>query len=239
MSGYLARLVDRAAGTAGATVVPRLGPLYPLGPAARQEGPGTGRNPAGAAPPLAPLRDEETRATVEQPPVDAAAGADRPGPGRPPDPPHRSVAPVRSEPVRARGPSLDRVPDRPPDAAVAAGAPVSGRRLPVSADAELMSGRPDVVATPTDGERDVPEVRVPVRVETRARPTRDDLPARRSPPAAADRAPRIEVRIGRVEVRRPPEPEAVQWPAPAPQQNGASGFDGLAAARRYVDRRWS
>jgi len=118
-----------------------------------------------------------------------------------------------------------------------------------------MSRGPDVVvATPADGERDVPELRVPVRVEAavaapggpaaglalaRARPTRDDLPARRSPPVAADRAPRIEVRIGRVEVRRPPEPEAVQWPAPAPQQNGASGFDGLAAAPHYVDRRWS
>jgi hypothetical protein len=75
-----------------------------------------------------------------------------------------------------------------------------------------------------------------------ARPqaARDPLPVRgdREPAAAPERAPRIEVRIGRVEVRRPPEPE--QWPAADSQPSAAaSGFDRLAAARRYLDRGWS
>jgi hypothetical protein len=64
------------------------------------------------------------------------------------------------------------------------------------------------------------------------------LGARR--PVAAE--PRVEVRIGRVEVRRPPEPKAKQQPQPSPRTRRSSprpevrGFEDLAAARRYVDR---
>jgi hypothetical protein len=49
--------------------------------------------------------------------------------------------------------------------------------------------------------------------------------------------PRIEVRIGRIEVR-PPEPA---WPEPPPAHSPAppSDFGELAASRHYVDRLWS
>ena len=71
---------------------------------------------------------------------------------------------------------------------------------------------------------------------------RDPLPSRgdRESRAAPEHAPQIEVRIGRVEVRRPPELVPEQWPASVSQPSAApTGFDRLAAARRYVDRRWS
>jgi hypothetical protein len=58
--------------------------------------------------------------------------------------------------------------------------------------------------------------------------------------AAPEHVPQIEVRIGRLEVRRPPELVPEQWPAAVSQPGAApTGFDRLAAARRYVDRRWS
>jgi hypothetical protein len=76
----------------------------------------------------------------------------------------------------------------------------------------------------------------------RADPTRDPPALRgdRESRAAPEHAPQIEVRIGRVEVRRPPEPEPAEWSATVPQPTAAAaGFDRLAAARRYLDRRWS
>jgi hypothetical protein len=61
----------------------------------------------------------------------------------------------------------------------------------------------------------------------------------RSQPEIRPRAapPRIEVRIGRIEVRRP-EPA---WPEPAPAHvpTPPPGFGELAASRHYVDRLWS
>ena len=49
--------------------------------------------------------------------------------------------------------------------------------------------------------------------------------------------PRVEVRIGRVEVRRAPPPPPAHAPArAAPTPPARRGFDDLAAARRYVDR---
>jgi hypothetical protein len=62
---------------------------------------------------------------------------------------------------------------------------------------------------------------------------------RATAPAPRDRAPQIEVRIGRVEIRRPSLPEPFQWQAPAPEPQTVAGFGELAAARRYVDRCWS
>jgi hypothetical protein len=64
------------------------------------------------------------------------------------------------------------------------------------------------------------------------------------PVASRDREPRrqdprIEVRIGRVEVRRTSPPEPIEWQAPAATPPAVTSFGALAASRRYVDRRWS
>jgi hypothetical protein len=82
-----------------------------------------------------------------------------------------------------------------------------------------------------------PRAAQPVAVEPR--PRRGDLaPVLRKVPEP-QRAPSIEVRIGRVEVRRSPEPEPVEWQSPpAVQQPSGTGFSDLAASRRYVDRSW-
>jgi hypothetical protein len=62
---------------------------------------------------------------------------------------------------------------------------------------------------------------------------------RRTRPSVRE-SPRIEVRIGRVEVRRPHVPDPLERPAPAAAPSATSGgFGELAAARRYVDRGWS
>ncbi len=54
-------------------------------------------------------------------------------------------------------------------------------------------------------------------------------------PAAAP-PPRIEVRIGRIELRSP-EPPPAAFPEPAPYRP-PRGFAALALARRHLDRRW-
>jgi hypothetical protein len=60
------------------------------------------------------------------------------------------------------------------------------------------------------------------------------------PTAAVSTTPRVEVRIGRVEVRAPRAPE--RWrpvdAAPVHVQPAPDPFAGFAAARRYVDRTW-
>jgi hypothetical protein len=66
------------------------------------------------------------------------------------------------------------------------------------------------------------------------------LPRARAAGAPAHEASRIEVRIGRVEIRRPAPPDPFEWPlAPAADGRSHGGFDDLAATRRYIDRRWS
>jgi hypothetical protein len=64
------------------------------------------------------------------------------------------------------------------------------------------------------------------------------LASRRATPRAE--APRIEVRIGQVEVRRPePFPDPVEPQAPMAAPPAVASFGQLAASRRFVDRRWS
>jgi hypothetical protein len=63
-------------------------------------------------------------------------------------------------------------------------------------------------------------------------------PAAHFPIAPAPAAPRVEVRIGRVEIRSPraPEPWRPVEPVPVERPAPPDPFAGLAAARRYVDR---
>lgn len=82
----------------------------------------------------------------------------------------------------------------------------------------------------------------PAKARARAAPRveRRPVPTVPRPRIPVPEPPRIEVRIGRVEVRRPPQPEPVELPAsPTAAQPAATGFGKLAAARRYVDRSWS
>lgn len=66
------------------------------------------------------------------------------------------------------------------------------------------------------------------------------LPVAGAPAGTPERSTRIEVRIGRVEVRAPQQPEAPSEPVAAESAEPAvSPFADLVAARRYVDRRWS
>jgi hypothetical protein len=66
-------------------------------------------------------------------------------------------------------------------------------------------------------------------------PSREAAPTARQEPET-----HVEVRIGRIEVRRPRSPEPARPPAAAAVPPRADDpFAALAAARRYVDRTWS
>lgn len=239
MSGYLARLVDRAAGPPAAAVSPRVGPVFPVRP------PGPGVDPAVVAP-----RDGDDVQTSRAP--GPALGRERaarpdgppaPVPSRAPGAPTDAPSPVAGGPaVRSHAHGEDRPP--------AAVPPVAAERKPVEARA--------VPSVPPESDA---VARVDIRAEQASTP-RSEAPVTAAPvvalsrPAAPDvlraprpqgsgvpreRPPRIEVRIGRVEIRRPAPLEPVEWPAvaPAPAEQAAGGFGELAAARRYLDRRWS
>jgi hypothetical protein len=222
VTGYLARLVERAVGLPSTALGPRLGPVFP---------------PATAAPPQELPAEETAMRDPGRADVSALPAA-APPPGRPsppaappgaetmPVPAGRALlgAPVPPEPPRR--PALDVPPaDMPAGRDPAPAAPPATAPAP-AARAARASLNP------------VPERRVPALVGPRP-----DPPAPAGDGAAApalERSPRIEVRIGRVEVRAPHPPEAApERVAVAGAQPPAAPFADLAAARRYVDRRWS
>jgi hypothetical protein len=110
--------------------------------------------------------------------------------------------------------------------------------VPRPSPAESSAPAPSEIVAQAAAPAEQPTVTLVPRQDT----TRDPLPPRGNRETRASRqpTPRIEVRIGRVEVRRPPEPEPAQWSTSVPQPTAsAAEFDRLAAARRYVNRRWS
>ena len=261
VSGYLARLVDRGVGAPGGTAGPRLGPVFPLGRGRRDGGARGQSGPLPSSlrsrrrrglPPLSRAMPRRRRLRIRRgwqaEPGRASAGAPAGGSSRGVAPRARSraaAAPVSqpAAPVQHAGsppgagrstPVATRHRPRDPDAGARrtdSGRAASRRRAAQSSARGVAptapgaaAGRPTATAVP------------------RPNAARDPLPARadRGSPAAPEHAPQIEVRIGRVEVRRPPEPVPEQWPAAVSQPSAApTGFDRLAAARRYVDRRWS
>jgi len=213
VSKYLGRLVDRAVGLPAAAARPRLAPVFPLGRLAEEA-------PAAADEPVLSVGVEAAPAS-ERPVVPTAA------PAAPPErpKPKRSLVP---EPGAVEQPSPNVPPGHEPQAVV------------VETAAPAESGeRPAEVTPRTTGPDVEPRPRAAQPVAAEPRPERRDLaPVLRRAPEP-QRAPSIDVRIGRVEVRRPPEPEPVEWQAPpAVQQPSVSGFADLAASRRYVDRGW-
>jgi hypothetical protein len=215
VSEYLGRLVDRAIGLPGAAR-PRLAPVFPLGRAAEE------------APPAA----EEPESVI---PVDAESA---PAVERPVARPAAPAAPrVRPTWKRRAAPATDGI-EQPPSTVP----PVHGpqpvmRHTAVLAEPPEPAGRQAKVTPRRAGEDARPRAAQPVAVEPRPRHDDPALVLRRVP--EPHRAPSIEVRIGRVEVRRPPEPEPVEWQSPpALQPPSSTGFSDLAASRRYVDRSW-
>ena len=248
MSAYLARLVDRSIGVPGGAAGPRLGPMFPLGPAAASaEEPTVGPDllplslpespPPRAPSPLpgdAAAAAPEQSAQVEAAPLEAQSGP-------PPAVAHAEPAGVRDrEPPatpgsRAGSPPVVSTTDR------VIRMPEPGVPMPAGLRDSGLHASPQT-STRIDTRTTAPAERPPATAVPRPNATRDPLPVRadRESRAAPEHAPQIEVRIGRVEVRRPPEPVPEQWPAAVSQPRGApTGFDRLAAARRYVDRRWS
>jgi hypothetical protein len=254
LSGFASRLAARARGDA-AVARPRRAPHYMPETRAGATRPGNGMPiaavgtgtpviPPSATAPAAvtgssgpePVERRDARATVE-PPVTAPASAggipafprdplaglerNRPrdlDPGAPGSGGRREPVPV---PERRTG-----APARPEAAERAAAVVV---RASVPAPAQTTPQAPERAPAPAAGA---------VRLVPR--------PARALPATAAAGAPRIEVRIGRVEVSAPPPATAPPRPSPrhvrAPAQQRPAprtaepAFGELAAARRHVDR---
>ena len=244
MSSYLARLVDRGVGAHGGAVSPRLAPVFPLGRAAGPQGEETdpGLLPEAFVPGLPPPRTPVPHPSGV-PAAAATAASVRTGESLAPAWAERESGESRGEPSvpRVREPALPRL--------LEVGEPAAEQPSPAVAGSEMdvRMPIPDVtVAVPNEleaqgeGSAAMPEGRAVAKAVPRPDPERDPLTGRAaSRAAAAEPAPQIEVRIGRVEVRRPPEPDPFSWPSIAPQAAPAPGFDRLAAARRYVDRRWN
>ncbi len=211
MSNFLGRLAERASGPPAAGLSPRLAPVFPIGRPMRPE----------AEP--EPFRAETSSAIPATP--DA-----RPLPAPTPEitlPPSRAGRELRE--IQIERPMREpRTPDAP---------------------TEAPAGEPPRTELPTH-ERTLERSTVRREVEpaqpaqapalAAARIAHVPVPAASRNRAPQQQAPRIEVRIGRVEVRRAPAPEPVEWQAPpAADPPAATGFGELAASRRYVDRRWS
>jgi hypothetical protein len=245
VSGYLARLVDRAVGPPAAAVSPRVGPVFPVRP------PGHGGDPA-----VVTVGSDNVQ--VSRPPGPALGRGRAARAGEPPSPVPRGSEDAAPPAARAtRVPALwssaqgDR-PAGPAPSVVSAQVrePVGRGAVPAVPAVlnEVVARTSDVRVEPGPAmPREAPsaqETPAPSPVVARPRPAGPEL---RLPPggvgagASREGPPRIEVRIGRVEVRRPAPPEPVEWPAPAPAavERAAGGFGELAATRRYVDRRWS
>jgi hypothetical protein len=225
VSGYLHGLVARASGAPLADVSSaraRRPPRFPIGaagaeptvtgPASAEAGPGRALDAPVVAMPRAE-RDDDRRPEVAVGELRVHRTArDR----------AETAAPMAAVQPTAAAPALT--------AATAAPPPASA---PAHADGPAphrVRARPhDLVPDEHDpGSAAQPPATV------RLRPAPAPAPA----PATPTTAPRIEVHIGRVEVRRPAVPAPRAWSRgdAGPSRPAPRGFGELAAARRYVDR---
>jgi hypothetical protein len=239
MSGYLANLVARAAGPPPAAVSPRLAPLFPVGrPQQSDELPSlepARGSPGGSwSPDLDPGNTFERRRVRSD---DESAGRDVSGaPAKSPasvEPARAPQATERQAPVRAVAPArVESTERRGPEGHPAAVEPRTAADTHVEVRVE-----PSRATGPPPGKQ---RRLSPAQPVVAARPRfSTPLPTRPATTAAtSERPPRIEVQIGRVEIRRPSTPEPFQWPVPAAAPQASTGFGELAAARRYVDRGW-
>ena len=244
MTGFVHGLVARGMGAAPAPAAqPRRVPQFPLPePAARPE-PRPERPAAHTRAETVPDRRAEPKPSRPAAPVAAPA---------PTTPRRRTIVAPRSEVrsmvrVEPSPPPAPGVPDErraspaPPEPDLR-GAPVAEpvvavRVSPPTRKAEVPGpARPDVQPTAVPDAQHT-EPRAPtVRAAVDARRPADPPLPLHSAPVGAE--PRVRVRIGRVEVRRPrpPEPITRLERASAPMPAVPRGFAELAAARRYVDR---
>jgi hypothetical protein len=235
VSGYLARLAARASDRrADDALTPRLGPAIAAPGLLASEADATEESTLRVTAAAPRSQSPERSAFREQ--AAAAAPVDEP-PAAPARTPRAREQPTRG-PRKAAPPT--------PELDVA-DAPTPARAVDGS---ELQSPAPSaapVSAPPTasQAERESTDaVAAEIHTLVELRPT---LTPALVPPGASARAsepehpPRVEVRIGRVEVRPPrpappaPAGAARSRPAPAPAPDP---FARLAAARRYVDRVW-
>jgi hypothetical protein len=254
LSGYLSTLLGRAIGTPAAAVAPRMGPVFPVGrqPLGGEPAAGEAALDGAQAPPPSELVGGPDVAPVGAPASPAAAGR-RPRAAEiasdrryssPPVPTAEPLRPSQALPGTAGG--VPPAPTRDPVASPAKAAvrPLSARddkdaRVEVRVETRVERQEPASAPAPPEEQptlerpRAQPVLALP-RAVTRHLPERGAL-ARPSP----DRPPRIEVQIGRVEIRRPFEPQPVEWSAPPVEAQPVTSFAELAAARRYVDRGWS
>ena len=229
MSTYLTRLAARASGRpAGAMLSPRPAPTI-------------------AAPDIVAADANETTEKADatpiavpwSPDIEATVGRSQPDA---PLPAVASPAPVHPDPAgRVAPPPPEEVTEAPqvrsagetdPILDKRAAAPAQDRPSPAPTQQPSSSPR-------TSGDAGDPPP-IPAMVELRPRPTAAALTARAGAKAQSPSGvQRVEVRIGRVEVRPPrpaPPPPVSPRHLPPPK---ADPFARLAAARRYVDRVWS
>ena len=226
MTGFLEGLAARAAGRAAeAPVKPWSGPRFlpddlGVGTASPDSEPGCKRawsEPDSAAPGPAvetPRQREAGPRTVQGPAPERSAGeatAGRRSPSVSPDP---QVTDEPAQVARAARPATR--PEHP--ATVLRTCPAPNGEIPA----------------PSPPRRDPPQAPSAPTPRPSARRTRDLIQAPLRPPAE----PRIEVHIGRIELRapRPPQPPPRPAPARSDRDTHVHGFDRLATARRYVDR---
>ena len=235
MSGYLTRLAARASGRpVEHALAPRLAPAIAGPGLLGLEADATEESIPGATAGAPRNQSLERSALREQ--AAAAAPVDEP-----PATPARTAA-ARAQPAQG-----------PPEAAPPAPEPdIAGVSPPARAvdryelrgpapSAEPVAALPPTLQAPRESTADAAEVHTLVELRPRRTLTPGLLPpvasARASEP---ERPPRVEVRIGRVEVRpprpAPPAPSGSTRSRPAP---ATDPFARMAAARRYVDRVWS
>ena len=253
MSGFLANLLRRGAGLPP-LVAPRRMDLPADLPVPDGEEDQEGLSPAVSAPPEPERRSPETSVSPA-PPVPAKA-AEAPRTALvPPEAPLLALAPPREQAIQT--PASPRPAPEPPPEPAAPFSPQQDDRPREAPEMVRVIAAPPPSPPPFTISSETPEERIT------APPVQPPLPAPAPPPAkpavvepvllapispppetpaalhALDEArppeePRIEVRIGRIEIRQAPPPPL---PAPAPRRE-PRGFQEHSLARRYLDRRW-
>ena len=264
MSGFLVNLVRRGAGL-GPSLLPRSEPTWsselegaaPAQSTSALTAPGQSETPAVAAEPsLGPPgpagpqprvlpRDAEpepvsptaSSAPPAEPSSPAGAGA---RPEAPPGPaestPPASRAEARTELPSPR-PTGDPAAPRPPSGSAVGVPPPASERSPLSEAAARPGATPPVPPPLAPGVGEAGSITPRPRADRPAGALPARLDVRHPPQPEATAAPRVEVRIGRIEVRvtRPPAPQA---PPASPPAERSGGFERYILARRYLDRGW-
>jgi hypothetical protein len=230
------KALPRPLGPPAGLAAPAVVPTPPPAPVARLlEAPASFRQPRIVTTAMAPVRPTSQ-------PAEAPSASSRPPELSTPDL-TESARRDAEPPLRLPGPIPAAVVAPQPVAHVAEAAPVaipsSTSPVPVNLEVHLTGGpeavEPLVVHQPaapvvplrTRNLRSslaAPRVSSPVAPAPQA-PT---IPAARRPADSGE--PHIEVRIGRIEIEPPRQPEA--------RRRAPRGFSGLASARAYRDRRW-